>query len=86
MSIKRNLFIGAAITVLATGGLLSAARGFSRKSQADWDAERWIRLLSGSNDIFHSQGNSTLATRNIQTGRTGYQVNIGGLQAYHKSR
>jgi hypothetical protein len=86
MSIKRNLFIGAAISVLATGGLLTVARSFSRKSQTDWDAEHWIQLLSGSNGVFHSQSNSPLATRNNRAGRTGYQVNIGGLQAYHKSR
>jgi hypothetical protein len=53
MSIKPNLFIGAAISVLATGGLLIAARSFSRKSPADWDAEHWIRLLSGNNGVFH---------------------------------
>jgi hypothetical protein len=66
MSIKRNLIVGAAVSVLATGGLLTATRGLSRKRQADWDAEHWIRLLSGSNGVYYPQSNSTLVTRKVK--------------------
>lgn len=49
MTIKRNLFIGTAISMLVASILFTAGRNFSRKPQTGWNRERWLRLLSGAN-------------------------------------
>lgn len=49
MTVKRNLFIGAAFSILAASILFTAGRNFSRKPQASWNREQWLRLLSGAN-------------------------------------
>jgi hypothetical protein len=49
MTINRNLFVGAAISLLAASTLLIAGRTLGRKPQTDWNRDRWLRLLSGAN-------------------------------------
>jgi hypothetical protein len=55
MTIKRNLYIGAAISALIASILFTAGRNFSRKPQAGWNREQWLRLLSGTNGSIGTQ-------------------------------
>ena len=48
MTIKRNLLAGGAIALL-TASAFTVGRGLGRKSKTDWNAEHWLRLLSGTN-------------------------------------
>ncbi|MCL4295518.1 MAG: hypothetical protein KJ077_07315 [Anaerolineae bacterium] len=55
MTIKRNLFIGTALSALAAGTLFTAGRNSNRKAETGWNREQWLRLLSGANSSSHIQ-------------------------------
>jgi hypothetical protein len=57
MTIKRNLFIGTALSALVASTLFTAGRNSSRKSQTAWNREQWLRLLSGANSSARTQPN-----------------------------
>ena len=48
MTSKRNLLAGGAIALLVVSAF-TVGRGLGRKPKADWNAEQWLRLLSGAN-------------------------------------
>lgn len=50
MTTNRNLFMGATLLALIASTLFTARRNFSRKPQAGWNREQWLRVLSGIND------------------------------------
>lgn len=55
MTIKRNLFIGAALSALVASTLFTAGRNSKRKPETGWNREQWLRLLSGANSSSHIQ-------------------------------
>ena len=54
MTSKRNLLAGGAIALLVVSAF-TVGRGLGRKSKADWNAEQWLRLLSGANGVARNQ-------------------------------
>jgi hypothetical protein len=76
MTIKRNLFIGAAISALVASTLFSAGRKSNPKPQTGWNREQWLRLLSGANSsspVQPGQASQRGASAEI-IGRTGYPL------------
>ena len=76
MTIKRNLFIGAAISALVASTLFTTGRNSSRKPQTGWNREQWLRLLSGANNSTRIQPNqlSRRGTPAEIIGRTDYPL------------
>jgi hypothetical protein len=76
MTIKRNLFIGAALTGLVASTLFTTGRSSSRTPQTSWNREQWLRLLSGANNSTNIQANQ-LGRRSAPAeiiGRTDYPL------------
>ena len=86
MITKCNLFAGGVIALL-TVSAFTMGRGLGRKSKTDWNAEHWLRLLSDANGIVPTQAGqaSQLVSKPEISGRAGYQLNIGALQAYQSA-
>jgi hypothetical protein len=76
MSTNQKLSAAIAVSVLAATALFTAGRGLGRQPKADWNAEHWLRLLSGANGITRTQTGQVSrpdAAAEI-IGRTGYQL------------
>ncbi len=57
MTIKHNLFFGAALSVLVASTLFTAGRNSNRRPETGWNREQWLRLLSGANNSPRIQPN-----------------------------
>ena len=80
MTMKRNLFTGGAIALVAATALFTLRRGVGRKPKAGWNADQWLQLLSGANGVTRTQ------TGQVSRPGTaaGYHVNIGALRTYQR--
>lgn len=76
MSINRKLSAAIAVSVLTATALFTVGRGLGRQPKADWNAEHWLRLLSGANGITGTQTGqvSQLGAAAEIIGRTGFPL------------
>jgi hypothetical protein len=83
MKIKSSLFTGGLIALLAFS-TFTVGRALGRKPKGDWNAEGWLRLLSGANGVAQTQTGqaSQPFPKPEVSSRAEYHLNIGALQAY----
>jgi hypothetical protein len=75
MKIKSSLFTGGLIALLAFS-TFTVGRALGRKPKGDWNAEGWLRLLSGANGVAQTQmGQASQPDGAAEIiGRTGYPL------------